>query len=189
MKKNKIIEIIIISIIIITLIITLIIATKILSDSPKKNENIEETPYSVTKIYQYNKQPSNASKYQIPLITYIIPEYSTYLIEITATDNIIHTYKEQINLKFNNIPETGKNSLINYCNEYDDIESEYKLQCTYKNNVLTINNTFNLPYINSTTIKSDYLTITIPLKKDTKLDEYLDTLNKNNITYTHISTK
>lgn len=185
-KATKILEIIILITIIISIIIVILIAQNTLTQTPKPSNSNEVKNYSLTTYYKFNKEITESTKYKIPFQEYISAE-STYTSYIISTDNIINTLIEKIIINYTNeITNEEKNIIINYCNTYDIIESPYKLQCSYIDNMLTLSNTYYLDKTNSETIKNNIFTINRPIKKNSKLSEYLKNLEYNNIYYEQI---
>lgn len=184
-KKNskKFLEILILLTIITSIIIVILVAQNTLTKSPQLSNSNEIENYSITTYYKYNKGIDKTYKYEIPFTEYI-SENSDYTSYIISTDNIITTLIEKITINYTNqLLNENKNTIINYCNSYDTIESSYKLQCTYKDNRLTIINTYYLDKLNSETISNNLFTINRPIKKNSKLNEYLKNLEYNNILY------
>lgn len=185
-KATKILEIIILITIIISIIIVILIAQNTLTQTPEPSNSNEIKNYSLTTYYKFNKEITESIKYKIPFQEYISNE-STYTSYIISTDNTINTLIEKITIKYTNeIYNEEKNTIINYCNTYDIIESPYKLQCSYIDNILTLSNTYYLDKTNSETITNNIFTINRPIKKNSKLSEYLKNLEYNNIYYEQI---
>ena len=80
-----------------------------------------------------------------------------------------------------------KNSIINYCNSYDEIESLYSIRCTFKNNNLQIDNLYHVSKLLSSTLTIKNFNISIPLDKKTKTSDYLNYLTSNNIEYIQLN--
>lgn len=183
--KLKILEVIILLTIIISIIVIILFAKNALSTTPEVSTSNTIKNYSETKISKYSALIEESYIYNIPYIELINPTYSSYNKFITSTDNIINTYTEKILLKYNQLLPEQETFIQNYCNTYDIIELEYKFQCSYKNNTLSLSNQYNINLIDSQEIKNNHnITITIPIKKNTRLNEYIEELNKNNINTT-----
>ena len=181
-KKIKIIESIILIVILISLIIIIIFAKITLSKEPKKSNTNEIKNYSVTKIIKYNSNISESFIYQIPYQDRIITEQSELTNYITATDNIINTYTEKILIYYLDLTADEKTIVKNFCNTYDIIEYEYKFQCTFNKNILSISNQYNIKDLNTKKIKNNHnKEIPIPIEKNTRLNDYIEYLNKNMI--------
>lgn len=178
-KKLKILEIIILITIITSILVILLFAKNALSQKPKISTSNEIKNYSVTKYYEYNENITKTNIYSYPLTNMDLSN-SQYYIYLTSTDNIINTFTEKIIITY--LPLTQQDEIIlqNYCNTYDIIELEYKFQCTYKNRQLILKNTFYLEKIQNTPIIKNNIKIDIPIKKNTRLNEYLIYLTNNN---------
>ena len=88
------------------------------------------------------------SKYNIPISELIIQEGSSYTIYLTSTDNYINTITEKIIIKYSVLTPDEQTTIKNYCNSYDTIELQYKLQCTYNKETMILKNQFNLNKLN-----------------------------------------
>lgn len=188
-KKLKILEIIILITIIISLIVIILFALNTLFIEPKQSTSNEIIDYSQTRIHKYSSNITLASIYKIPYPELINTEKSIYNKYITSTDNLITTFTEKITIIYDVLQPEQETIIKNFCNTYDSIELEYKFQCTYGTNMLSISNIYKVDRINSETIKNNHnIILNIPIKKDTLLNEYLETLNKNNIIVNEVNT-
>lgn len=185
--KTKYLEIIILVTISISLIVILLIAKNVLSKKPELSNTNEIKNYSQTRIIKYNSNISDSFIYQIPYQDLIALDQSEFTKYLIATDNIINIYTEKITIKYSYLLPDQETIIKNYCNTYDQIELEYKFQCIYSKKSLTISNQFNIDKINTEKIKNNHnIELVIPLKKNTRLNEYIDNLNKNKIATTEV---
>lgn len=186
-KKIKIIERIIFLTIILTIIVILCLAKKIFENDPIKSDTNNIKNYSMTKYTKYTEDINKISTYNIPLSEYINQQTSSYTIFITSTDNIITNLTEKIKIYFNQVPEENKNDLINFCNAYDEIENKYRLQCKYENNRMVLTNTYNIENIHSQNITTKNYEIVLPIDTNTKLSDYIEVLDNQNIQHEEVS--
>lgn len=186
-NKVKYLELLIFLIIIIIIIITLILTNKIINNKPEISNTNDIKNYSVTKYIKYSIDSNNVNIYNPPLNTYINYQHSTYDIYLTSTDNIITDITENITIYYNHYPSENENIIINFCNNYDEIENKYRLQCQKYPDRIILSNNFNIAKINSNSLKTSEYNINLPIKTNTRLNEYIKTLNKNNITYYEIT--
>lgn len=185
--KIKVLEIIILITICISLVVILIFAKNTLNKEPELSNSNQVQNYSTTRHFKYNSNITDSYIYQIPFQELINTESSTYNKFITSTDNIINTYTEKISIRYTSIHPEQDTIIKNFCNTYDIIELEYKFQCSYSKNVLILQNQYKVNEIKNDIIKNNHqITITIPIKKNTRLNEYLKNLNNNNITTTEV---
>lgn len=182
-KKIKILEIIILITILLTILTIIILSKKIISPNPTKSDSNLIENYSITKYTKYINNINNISTYNLPLSNYINYETSTYETYITSTDNIINYLTEKININYEEIPSEEKNKIINFCNEYDEIENKYQMQCQYTNQKLIIKNNFNISQIYNTQLKTKKYNINLPVIKNSNLNDYLNELKEKNIQY------
>lgn len=185
--KTKILEIIILITIIISLIVILLFAKDILSKKPEISNSNEIQNYSKTRIIKYTSNIVDSYFYEIPYQELINVDASSYTKYLTATDNIINTFTEKIIIRYTYLQSEEETIIKNYCNTYDAIELEYKFQCTYSKNVLLLSNQYYINKINTDIITNKHkVQITIPIKKNTRLNEYIENLNKNMIPTTEV---
>lgn len=188
-KKNIIIEIIILLTIIASIITIFYIIYEVNDTVPKESESNQIKNYSKDKHIKIIKDISNVSIYKVPEIEKIDNESSNYEYIITATDNYINTINEIIDIYYNEQIEepVDKDTLINYCNSYNEIANNYKLICTYSPNHLLLKNTFYLESITTDNIITKKYKIEKDFNYNDKLDEYLNKLKNNNINYNEIT--
>lgn len=179
--KIKLLEKIILVTIIISIIVILFFVIDALKIKPKDSESNLIENYSLTKIHKYNENINLSLKYNIPISELIIQEGSSYTIYLTSTDNYINTITEKIIIKYSVLTPDEQTTIKNYCNSYDTIELQYKLQCTYNKETMILKNQFNLNKLNKNIITHNNLTITLPIEKNTKLSDYLESLKELNI--------
>lgn len=186
-KKIKVLELIILFIIIVIVIIILYLANLTINNKPQPSNTTDIKNYSVTKYTTYTNDPTNISIYNPPLREYINYQNSSYDIYIISTDNIITDITEKITINYNEYPIEEENNIINFCNNYDEIENKYRLQCQRYNRRIILSNNFNINAIRTDTVKTKEYNIKLPLTYNTKLNDYLNTLKKNNIQYYEVS--
>lgn len=188
-KKNIIIEIIILLTIIASIITIFYIIYEVNDTVPKESESNQIKNYSKDKHIKIIKDISNVSIYKVPEMEKIDNESSNYEYIITATDNYINTINEIIDIYYNEQIEelVDKDTLINYCNSYNEIANNYKLICTYSPNHLLLKNTFYLESITTNNIITKKYKIEKDFNYNDKLDEYLNKLKNNNINYNEIT--
>jgi len=187
MKKNIIIEVIVLITIIASIFIIYYIYKKLSDVVPPSSDSYKIVNYSKDKTIKYKKDLTEAFFYNFPETDKIIYESSSFEYYITATDNLINTITEVITLDYDTTnSEINKDQIINFCNSYDDIKSNYILKCTKQDNRLTIKNTYYLSKNYQETIKTRKYNISIPIKNGTKLDEYIEELNKSKIKFDYI---
>ena len=179
--KIKLLEKIILVTIIISIIVILFFVIDALKIKPKDSESNLIENYSLTKIHKYNENINLSLKYNIPISELIIQEGSSYTIYLTSTDNYINTITEKIIIRYSALTPDEQTAIKNYCNSYDTIELQYKLQCTYNKETMILKNQFNLNKLNKNIITHNNLTITLPIEKNTKLSDYLESLKELNI--------
>ncbi len=181
--KIKVLEYIILTTISISLIVIIFFISNILNDKTETSNSNEIKNYSITKIIKYTKNSNSSVIYNTPLPESINYEESTYNNYIMSTDNTITNLIETISLTYLNLSIEEKNEILNYCNAYDSIEDQYTLQCQFKNNTLFIKNNFSINKIPTEFIKTKNIEIFIPIKKGTKLNNFLEELTSQNIAY------
>lgn len=179
--KIKLLEKIILVTIIISIVVILFFVIDALKIKPKDSESNLIENYSLTKIHKYNENINLSLKYNIPISELIIQEGSSYTIYLTSTDNYINTITEKIIIRYSTLTQDEQTTIKNYCNSYDTIELQYKLQCTYNKETIILKNQFNLNKLNKNIITHNNLTITLPIEKNTKLSDYLENLKELNI--------
>jgi len=187
-KKKLILELIILITIIISIVVIIFVYQELNSVTPKESTSNEITNYSENKYVKIEKKLDDITKFSLPAKEWIANDISSYTYYITSTDNIINTISEIIIVVYNSNLETGealnKDQVTNFCNSYNDVNTDYQLKCTYSGNTLTIYNIIFRYKIFTDSIKTKKYTIDLPMKKDSKLDEYLESLDNNNIKYT-----
>lgn len=183
--KFKVLEFIILITIFLSFIIITLFMTNVLNEKPELSNSNETENYSITSYYSYNLPIASASIYNIPLLEFA-GQNQTFEMNIQSTDNIITAYQEVITIQYLYTVYTYKNTIINYCNAHNDINSKYELTCTYKNNKLTLKNLYKVQYIYKEPLETNNYKIDLRIKKDTRLNEYLYQLSKNNIKYNNI---
>ncbi len=186
LNKKQILEITILIVIIISVIVILILAINFFKVKPEVSNSNEIKNYSITKTIKYYQSPTFNNIYNLPLPEYINYTNSNYTIYIVATDNIITNLIEKISLSYNEIPYESQHIIKNYCNKYDEVNNKYKLQCNYKDSKLMLKNDYSINLIEEDILKTSNKEINIPIKRNTKLNNYLDTLKEQNIEYTEV---
>jgi len=188
-KKNIILELIIL-LTIIASIITIIYAYYQANDiAPKESESNMIINYSENRYFEIKKDLDVLNIYNIPENERIVTDNSTYNYYITATDGLITTIDERIIIEYDTYQEEplDENKINNFCNSYDEITDNYKLICRYQNNKITISNTFYLKNIFNDYIQTKKYKIKKDVNYNDPLNNYLETLDKNNISYSEIS--
>lgn len=179
MKRIKILEIIILIVIIISIGVICEVSKIILSTPIEESTSSEVTDYKKTKVYEYSISLDDISSY--PNSDYIDLDNSNILVDITSTDNYIQGYKETIVIKYNLPSSDYKNSLINYCNSYNEIEYAYQFTCEYSD-IYTLN------IINNYELGNDSIKeVEAPVSYNYRLDLYLSELDSKNIKYKQVS--
>lgn len=79
------------------------------------------------------------------------------------------------------IEEFNQDKLTNFCNSYNETEATYSLTCTQKDTHLTFKNNYNVSNFNSYILKTKNFEIILPMKKSTKLTDYIKDLNNQDI--------
>ena len=184
--KIKLLEKIILTTIIISIIVILFFVINAFKVKPKESQSNLIENYSLTKIHKYNADINLSLIYNIPISELIIQEGSSYTIYLTSTDNYINTITEKIIIRYYMLNNEQQTIIKNYCNSYDTIELQYKLQCIYNKETIILKNQFNLNKLNKNVITHNNLTITLPIEKNTKLSDYLENLNELNIYPTQV---
>ncbi len=87
-------------------------------------------------------------------------------------------YIDIYNLPIDNFND---DTLTNYCNAYNDIDSFYTLECSRKKNILNITNRFVLNNIGGYVVKTKNFEITLPVKRDTRLSDYIKELKDKEV--------
>ncbi len=187
-KKKLILELVILITITISIIVIIFVYQELNSITPEESNSNEITNYSENKYVKIEKNINDITKFTLPEKDFIEANASSYTYYITSTDNIINTISEIIIVMYNSSLETGetinRDKITNFCNSYNDVNSDYQLKCDYTGNTLTIYNFIYRYKIFGDSVKTKKYTIDLPIKKDSKLDEYLESLDKNNIKYT-----
>ena len=177
--KIKILEILILITIISSLIVIFFLAKETLNQKPETSESNQIKNYSTSRIFEYEGSISETYIYQIPYIELANLDLSNYIKYITSTDNIINTYTEKIKITYNYLLPEQENIIKNYCNTYGIIELEYKFQCFYSNNNFIMINTYYIDKIKEEPLKNNHnIELYLPIKKNTKLNEYIYQLNE-----------
>ncbi len=185
-KKNLIVELIVLITIFVSLFIVYYIYKELNDIKPKESDTSSIQNYSQTKIIKIEKDFNDAlTIFNIPETDFIVGDNkdNKYDFFITATDNKINTITERITVLYK---IQNKDNITNFCNSYNDIESAYILKCNEKDLILTIENTYHLDKIYTNTIKTKNYEFKFPIKKDDKLNEYLEELKKEEIKYEEV---
>lgn len=186
-KSNKGIEIFILLIIILSIIAIVFASKKLLHDDTKLSDSNDVKNYSVTTYYKYTDNIENSYIYNIPNKELIRNEYSTYEKYLTSTDNIINTFTERIKISYSISTDEEENTITNFCNSYNEIESTYQLQCKKSYHTIKITNIFFLDKLKSSNVQTKKYDINLPVKKNTKTNKYLEEQNKKGISYTEVT--
>ena len=185
-KKNIIVELIVLITIFASLFIVYYIYKELNDIKPKESDTSSVQNYSQTKIIKIEKDLNDAiTTLNIPDLDSIVEGDldNRYDFFITATDNKINTISEIIVIQYNT---QNKDNITNFCNSYNDIESAYILKCNEKYLIVTIKNTYHLDKIYTNTIQTKNYEFKFPIKNGDKLNEYLDEITKEGITYEEV---
>ena len=185
-KKNIIVELIVLITIFASLFIVYYIYKELNDIKPKESDTSSVQNYSQTKIIKIEKDLNDAiTTLNIPDLDSIVEGDldNRYDFFITATDNKINTISEIIVIQYNT---QNKDNITNFCNSYNDIESAYILKCNEKYLIVTIKNTYHLDKIYTDTIQTKNYEFKFPIKNGDKLNEYLDEITKEGITYEEV---
>ena len=190
-KKGIFLEIIILITIIASIFIIYYVYKELTNITPENSNSNEIKNYSQNRKHKITKDISEISIYNIPELEYI-SEDSKYDYYINSTDGLVVSIDEEITIKYNPYKDDlateklNETAIINYCNSYDEVTSDYILKCNYKNYILTINNTFKLKNIFTDEIKTKKLTIPVSIKYEDKLSELLKEYDEQEIEYQEI---
>lgn len=187
-KKIKILEFSILAIIIIMIIIISILLYTFLNKSPKLSTSNETKNYSITRYYKAALPPSEASIYNVPFANTITIESSSYTSYLITTDNIINSIIEEISLNYIELPKSERNTLVNYCNAYDEIKSGLKMTCQINGDFLILSNEFHIFKLYTNEIETSHITFTLPLDYNEKITSYIEQRSKEGITYREVPT-
>lgn len=151
-KKKK--DIILLIVLVIVLIIMGYFAFTVFSNYMLPSENSvksEQLSTNVTKTKEPKKKvittydcdkPLDIEFYKIPYSDLINMEtykgYNEYIFE----DDALTTIEESFTFIYNEFPEGVETEVIRYCNGFNVVYDQYKMLCTYNNNLVTVKNTF-----------------------------------------------
>lgn len=87
-------------------------------------------------------------------------------------------------LDFSNVSfETfNLNTLTNYCNSYNDIDSFYKTTCVKNSYHLRLYNSYNINNINGFVFNTKKFSVTLPVKRNTRLSDFKREMAEKGIT-------
>lgn len=179
--KIKILEFLILITIIISVLAIANLAyqyidNRINDSTSNKNEN-----YSANKITTYSLNIEEVKNYKIPYYELINISESSYKRHIKSTDNYINGLEEEITIKYSPLEEGyNLNTIINFCNKFNEIENDYKFTCELENLTLHIKNEFKIPI---SSIRESKKNIKIDIEENEKLSAYLKKLEDQNINY------
>ena len=179
--KIKILEFLILITIIISVLAIANLAyqyidNRINDSTSNKNEN-----YSANKITTYSLNIEEVKNYKIPYYELINISESSYKRHIKSTDNYINGLEEEITIKYSPLEEGyNLNTIINFCNKFNEIENDYKFTCELENLTLHIKNEFKIPI---SSIRESKKNIKIDIEENEKLSAYLKKLDDQNINY------
>lgn len=74
------------------------------------------------------------------------------------------------------------NTLTNYCNSYNDIDSFYKTTCVKNSHHLRLYNSYNINNINGFVFNTKKFTVTLPVKRNTRLSDFKREMAEKGIT-------
>ena len=179
--KIKILEFLILITIIISVLAIANLAyqyidNRINDSTSNKNEN-----YSANKITTYSLNIEEVKNYKIPYYELINISESSYKRHIKSIDNYINGLEEEITIKYYPLEEGyNLNTIINFCNKFNEIENDYKFTCELENLTLHIKNEFKIPI---SSIRESKKNIKIDIEENEKLSAYLKKLEDQNINY------
>ena len=149
---------------------------RINDSTSNKNEN-----YSDNKITTYSLNIEEVKNYKVPYYELINTSDSSYKRHIKSTDNYINGLEEEITIKYEPLGEGyNRNTLVNFCNKFNEIENDYKFTCELENLTLHIKNEFKIPI---SSIRESKKNITIDIEENEKLSSYLKKLDDQKINY------
>ena len=143
-KSNKGMEIFILLTIIVSIIAIISASKKLLKDDTKLSDSNSVKNYSETTYYKYTDNFKNSYIYNLPSEELINEGLSSYEKYLTSTDNVINTYTERIKVSYKISNDEEENTITNFCNAYNEIESTYQLQCKKSYHTIKITNIFFL---------------------------------------------
>ncbi len=176
-KKLRLLEYLIIIVIIIAILVIYLAFTKLSKEKPLLSNSNEITNYKVTRYYEFNVSVEDAAAFNIPYLDRTYPDENSYLITLTSVDNYITEYREKISIKYAwDLSAEEKNQITNYCNSYDSIENLYSIRCSFKNDLLQINNLYFVSKLLSQDLEIKGRNVHIPVTRTTKTTDYLTNL-------------
>ena len=120
------------------------------------------------------KNLSNFKNYNFPEENSIKYELSTANISYYGNEEKLIKATQKIELKYSYIDEYAMAKIKNYCNAYNKIEDSYQLQCTFENNILTLNNNFFIQKLDTNIISTNNITIELYGNKSTNIEEIIN---------------
>jgi hypothetical protein len=185
-KSNKGMEIFILLIIIVSIIAIISASKKLLKDDTKLSDSNSVKNYSETTYYKYTDNFKNSYIYNLPSEELINEGLSSYEKYLTSTDNVINTYTERIKVSYKISNDEEENTITNFCNAYNEIESTYQLQCKKSYHTIKITNIFFLDKLKSSNVQTKKYDINLPVKKNTKLSNFLEEQEAKEIKYMEV---
>ncbi len=185
-KSNKGMEIFILLTIIVSIIAIISASKKLLKDDTKLSDSNSVKNYSETTYYKYTDNFKNSYIYNLPSEELINEGLSSYEKYLTSTDNVINTYTERIKVSYKISNDEEENTITNFCNAYNEIESTYQLQCKKSYHTIKITNIFFLDKLKSSNVQTKKYDINLPVKKNTKLSNFLEEQEAKEIKYMEV---
>ena len=137
--------------------------------------------FSTNKITTYKLNIQEATNYNIPYFEMVDLGSSSYERNIKSTDNFINGLEENITIRYYPLEEGyDKNTIVDFCNRYNEIENDYKFTCEFGGLILKIKNEFSIPI---KSIRESKKNVNIDIKDNEKLSVYLKKLSDQNIPY------
>lgn len=103
--------------------------------------------------------------------------------EVETTPNYPDNWLDIYNYPFE---EFNNSSLTNFCNSYNEIESNYSLTCNKSKYSLSIKNNYSISNTNSYIFNTKNYEVILPVKRGTKLTDYLKELSEKGISYKQV---
>lgn len=136
-----------------------------LTNQNKEKKNFtKECSQNLSNFKNYNFPEENSIKYEL----------STANISYYGNEEKLIKATQKIELKYSYIDEYAMAKIKNYCNAYNKIEDSYQLQCTFENNILTLNNNFFIQKLDTNIISTNNITIELYGNKSTNIEEIIN---------------
>ena len=128
------------------------------------------------KIGNYSCEKDYSNNYLVlPYSDLISQQLSSYQVNYYSDENNKLTIKEEsILVNYGNINMQIKNELQKFCNSYNNINDSYQLTCNLKNNIMLINNSFDLTKIDGK-VTNGNIVYDIGVTKDALIKDVINT--------------